>query len=381
MSTLQRLRALLVTVLLMLGGSTAVAQGASPTITVDPSAVEGISIDDGAAEAVPQPPGPIGRAIDDLVPPTGNQAIDGATSKLSGAIGNLVDGFFASLPQLVIATLVLFITFILAKLARKLVTSFAEKAKLRPNLVDLFGIMSRIAVWFAGLMIAASIVFPGFGPGQLIATAGLASIAIGFAFQDIFENFFAGILILLNFPFHAGDFIEVDGLTGKVEDITIRMTKLRQTSGELLLIPNATIFKGNVNVLTNKPKRRIELAVGIAYGEDVAKGRQVILDAVKACDTVDQSGDFPEVLASGFGASSIDFDIIWWTKSSPIETRRSRDQVIEAVKKALDDAGIEIPYPYRTLTFSPNEPDIIRAFATAGRGDTAAGQSSDDSVD
>ena len=159
------------------------------------------------------------------------------------------------------------------------------------------------------------------------------------------------------------------------------MTKLRQTSGELLLIPNATIFKGNVNVLTNKPKRRIELAVGIAYGEDVAEGQTVILEAVKACDTVDQSGNFPEVLASGFGASSIDFDIIWWTKSAPIETRRSRDQVIEAVKKALDDAGIEIPYPYRTLTFSPNEPDIIRAFATAGRGDAAAGNASDDSVD
>ena len=261
--------------LLTIGGSNALAQGDGPTITVDPAAVEGISIDDGPGSNVAEPPGPIGRAINDLVPPRpGTRRWTARPASSPEPSADLVDGFSASLPQLVIGTLVLFVTFLLAELARKLVTSFAERAKLRPNLVDLFGIMSRIAVWFAGFMIAASIVFPGFGPGQLIATAGLASIAIGFAFQDIFENFFAGILILLNFPFHAGDFIEVDGLTGKVEDITIRMTKLRQTSGELLLIPNATIFKGNVNVLTNKPKRRIELAVGIAYGEDVAKGRQ-----------------------------------------------------------------------------------------------------------
>ena len=368
------LRTLLLTIVcLMAGGgnSAAFAQGGSPTITVDPTAVEGISIET-PEDTAPEPPGPIGRALNEVIPKTGNDGVDGATSKLSEAVSGLIEGAIAALPQLIIGTIVLVLTFLLAGLARRIVTRLAEKAKLRPNLVDLFGIMARIAVWFAGVMIAASIVFPGFGPGQLIATAGLASIAIGFAFQDIFENFFAGILILLNFPFHAGDFIEVDGLTGKVEDITIRMTKLRQTSGELLLIPNATIFKGNVNVLTNKPKRRIELAVGIAYGEDVGEGRQVILDAVKACDTVDQSGDFPEVLASGFGASSIDFDVIWWTKSSPIATRRSRDQVIEAVKKALDNAGIEIPYPYRTLTFSPNEPDIIRAFATAGRGDADA---------
>lgn len=362
--------------LTLLAGFPAAAQDYGPTITVDPAAVEGISIDAPTEAAVPEPPGPIGRVINNAVPETGNVAVDGATSKLSAAIGGMIDGFIGVLPQLVIASVVLFVTFLLARLARRLVTGFAERAKLRPNLVDLFGIMSRIAVWFAGIMIAASIVFPGFGPGQLIATAGLASIAIGFAFQDIFENFFAGILILLNFPFHAGDFIEVDGVTGKVEDITIRMTKLRQTTGELVLIPNATIFKGNVTVLTNRPKRRMELAVGIAYGEDVAEGRRVILDAVKNCDTVDASGASPEVLASGFGASSIDFDIIWWTKSAPIDFRRSRDQVIEAVKKALDDAGIEIPYPYRTLTFSKNEPDIIRALARGGKesaGDASGG--------
>jgi len=320
-----------------------------------------------------EPTGLVGDAISDVVPETGNAAVDAATSKLSSAVGGMIDAFIGMLPNLVIAALVLVFTWFMAGVVRKLVKGFATRAKMRPNLVDLFIIMSRIGVWFLGFMIAASIVFPGFGPGQLIATAGLASIAIGFAFQDIFENFFAGILILMNFPFHAKDYIEVEGITGQVEDITVRMTKLRQASGELVLIPNATIFKGNVTVLTNRPRRCVELAVGIAYGEDVAEGRKVILEAVKGCDTVDTSNAPPQVLATAFGASSIDFDIIWWTGNTPIDARRSRDQVVEAVKKALDDAGIEIPYPHRTLTVSSNEPGINRALAHATRGAEDAG--------
>jgi len=346
------------------------AQGDGPTVTVDPAAVEGVSVDspDEGGGEIPEPSGPIGKAIEGVVPETGNAAIDTATNKLSSSVGGLTEAFIAMLPQLIIGLLVVIATWLLARLATRLATHLGQKAHLRPNLIDLFGIFARILVWFLGLMIAASIVFPGFGPGQILAGAGLASIAIGLAFQDIFENFFAGILILLNFPFKAGDFIEVDGVTGKVEDIAIRMTMLRQTDGQLVLIPNSTIYKHKVTVLTSKKSRRLHLAVGIAYGEDLAGGRALILDAVKGCDSVDASDQDPEVLAAGFGASSIDFDVIWWTRSAPIDARRSTDQVVEAIKKALDDAGVEIPYPYRTLTVSPNEPDIIRALKTAGRG-------------
>jgi len=123
-----------------------------------------------------------------------------------------------------------------------------------------------------------------------------------------------------------------------------------------------------VTVLTNRPKRCVELAVGIAYGEDVAKGRAVILEAVRGCDTVDTDKAPPQVLATAFGASSIDFDILGWTGNPLIDARRRRDQVIEAVKKALDAAGIEIPYPHRTLTVSANEPGINAALAGAPRG-------------
>lgn len=352
---------------------------AKPVIQIDTAASDGITVvtSDAAADE-PKARGAIGETLDDLVPQTGNESVDASVNTLTDAVAGLADGFLAMLPQLVIAVLVIIVIAFLVKLIDSLALKLFRRARLKESLRDLFRIALRIAVWFVGFMVAAGIIFPGFGFAQLIATAGLASIAIGFAFQNIFENFFAGILILLSFPFENGDFIEVDGLMGRVEDVEVRMTKLRRTSGELVLVPNSTIFKSNVTVLTDRPHRRLELAVGIAYGEDVAAGRKVILDAVNSCDTIRKDAK-PEVLATAFGASSIDFDVIWWADSRPLDARRSRDQVVEAIKKALDDAGIEIPYPYRTLTFSKNEPDIINA--VAGRLGSGGGERADQNRD
>ena len=341
------------------------------TIQIDPDA----NPDDGIEFVLPdqEPEQPeadktISNKLNEIVPDTGNESVDGAVATLNDAIGGLVQGFFAILPQLVIATLVLVITGFLVRLIDKFAGHIFTKARIKSSLRDLFRIFVRTGVWFVAFMVAAGIIFPGFGFSNLVATAGLASIAVGFAFQDIFANFFAGILILWRFPFENGDFIEVDGISGRVEDVEIRMTLIRQTDGDLVLVPNSTIFQNNVTIFTNRPTRRVELAVGIAYGEDVAEGRKIILEAVKSCETVKPTPS-PEVLATAFGASSIDFDVLWYTGNKPIEERRSRNEVIEAIKKALDEAGIEIPYPYRTLTFSKNEPDIIQAVAgRMGRG-------------
>ena len=360
------------------GGAAEVDAGASGvTLELDPSAMEGVSVIDAADDGptmAEEPMGPVAEAMEEAIPATGVEAVDSATGTLSRSIGGLVDSTVSYLPQLVIALLVLVATGFLAALATKLLRKSLGRAHLRPSLRDLIVMAARILIWFAGLMLAAGIVFPSFGFGNLVATAGLASIAIGFAFQDIFENFFAGVLILWSFPFEEGDFIHVpsEDLIGKVEHIEIRMTHLRRTTGELVLVPNATIYKNTIEVFTSQPKRRITVMCGIAYGEDVAEGRRVMREAVATCDTV-VDPDAIEVYAQAFGASSIDFEVTWWAKPTPRDQRVSRDQVVEAVKKALDDAGIEIPYPYRTLTFSKNEPDIIAA--VAGRSGGSGGAS------
>ncbi len=256
-------------------------------------------------------------------------------------------------PNLLAAVLLLVLTWLAAKLVRRVAARFLPADNNRRSLRIAIRKLLSLAVWVGGIALTAVVLFPSIKPSSLIAGLGLGSVAVGFAFKDIFENFFAGMLILFRQPFQIGDFVEVEGIEGKVEDITIRDTLVRQTDGQPVVIPNSMLFKNPVTVRTDNDVRRVRLLCGVAYGEDIDKARKIIADAVSSRDSV--RSDRPiQVFASEFGASSVDFEITWWTGSEPVDVRRSRDEVIAAIKKALDDAGIEIPFPYRTLTF--NEP-------------------------
>ena len=149
--------------------------------------------------------------------------------------------------------------------------------------------LTRIGVWLIGLLVTATILFPNLTPTKALAGLGIGSIAVGLAFKDIFENFLAGILILIREPMRIGDDISCEGVTGRVEKITIRDTYIRKRSGELVLAPNSFLFKNPIEVLTDLPLRRIELVVGVGYGEDVDAARNVILGAFDGLESVDRS--------------------------------------------------------------------------------------------
>lgn len=265
-------------------------------------------------------------------------------------VSSIWKDFLAHLPLIGAGVLVLVGTAVIAKLFDAVSRRLLAKTRLRESLQALLERILYITIWAIGLIVSAMVVLPGLTPTKALAGLGLSSIAIGFAFKDIFENFFAGILILWRFPFEVDDFIECDSIRGRVEDITVRNTLIRRTSGELVVVPNATIFKNPVDVLTNRNVRRVTILCGVAYGEDIDEARSVIESALDKCESVDTSQPV-QVFAHEFGSSSIDFELAWWTDPTPLGYRRSRDEVITQVKRALDDAGIEIPFPYRTLTF------------------------------
>ena len=266
-----------------------------------------------------------------------------------------VNGLYAAsielLPRLAIAVAVLILTGIVVWIVRKIVGSAARRARLRPSLRELCELVAKIVVWVLGIMVAAVIIFPGLTPASMLAGLGLGSVAIGFAFKDIFENFLAGILILLRNSMRIGDFIECEDIEGKIERIRLRESHIRQTDGQLAITPNAYLFKNPVIVRTDLDKRRTTVICGVAYGEDVDTARDVIRQAVQSCESVEQEKHEVQIFAQEFADSSINFEVTWWTGSKPVDVRRSRDEVVAAVKRALDDNGIEIPFPYRTLTF------------------------------
>ncbi len=266
------------------------------------------------------------------------------------SIFDLWTGLLESLPLLFAGVIIFVFTWITAKLVDRVLSRALRDSWFKRGFKDLLLQMATVFVWVAGLTVTAVIVFPGLTPAKVLAALGIGSIALGFAFKDIVENFLAGILILWRFPFDPGDFIRWGDIEGKVEEITIRMTLIRKSDGVLVVLPNATLFKEPVDVLTDRDSRRVTVICGIAYGEDVDEARTVIQNAVESCDT--RAADQPvQIFAQEFADSSINFEVTWWCGSTPADVRRSRDQVVAAVKRALDEAGIEIPFPYRTLTF------------------------------
>lgn len=255
----------------------------------------------------------------------------------------------ALIPNVIAGVVVVVLTMLLAWAVGRGVRRMMRRSRARPSLVDAMGKLAKTLIWVFGLLVTATIIFPNLSPSGLLAGLGIGSLAIGLAFKDIFENFLAGFLILLRKPMRIGDDIECEGVSGRVEEITIRDTFIRKRSGELILVPNSFLFSNPLKILTDQPLRRIEVVVGIAYGEQVGPAREVIQKAVEGLGTV---ADRPvQVFAHAFNSSSIDFAVRWWTESAPINEHRSRDEVVEAIKSALDEAGIEIPFPYRTLTF------------------------------
>lgn len=261
-------------------------------------------------------------------------------------------------PQLLISLFILLMTYFFAKLAKNITKRILTKTKLRPSLVNLMVLFSSLGIWVFGLMVASIIAFPSLTPAKMLAGLGIGSVAIGFAFKDIFENFLAGIIILLRREMRINDFISCQGFEGTVEEILVRETHIRETDGELVILPNSLLFKNPLTIRTDIDQRRTTIICGIGYGENVDDARAVIKTAVSACKTVISDGRPVEVFANEFADSSINFEVSWWTGSKPLDIRVSKDEVVAAIKLALDDAGIEIPFPYRTLTF--NQPISIK---------------------
>lgn len=274
---------------------------------------------------------------------------------LDDQIQAMIQTAVQSIPALTIGTALLALTWVSSKFASRMASRLIGRTELRASLKNLFTTLVRLGIWLTGLFVVAVVIFPGLKPSSLIAGLGVGTVAIGFAFQDIFENFFAGVLIMLRDKMRIGDTIVVDAITGTVEHITLRETHIRSFSGELTIVPNATVFKTSVEIWTDEPLRGFNIEVGVSYDTDLDHAARVIRAAVEGCELVDQKEPI-QVLANGFGSSSMDFLVRWWAPSSGPDTVLNRDEVIRSIKRALDKAEIEIPFPYITHTFKERVP-------------------------
>ncbi|MGB3298094.1 MAG: mechanosensitive ion channel family protein [Phormidesmis sp.] len=273
-----------------------------------------------------------------------NSLIEEVRAKLIALVG---DGVFI-LPRFAFALIILLLTRSAARLVQRAARKVAGRALKSISLRSLLVQTSYAATWVLGILLACIVAFPDVGVGDLIGLLGLGSVAIGFAFQDIFKNFLSGILLLLQEPFSIGDQIIVNDYEGTVEEIALRATKIRTYKGELVVVPNSIVFTSPIKVMTGRSYRRTDLAIGVDYSTPLPEAVSTLL---KAAETVEEVRSNPsiEVDIVGFGDSSIDLVVRYWTNSEQKSVRRIMTQMMIALKYACDEAHISIPYPIRTI--------------------------------
>ena len=262
-----------------------------------------------------------------------------------------VNGGIAMLPNLLLATLIVLVAVAAGRLSRrltkKLLASFSDNASIN----SLVSTLVHIGVLAVGLFVALGVLRLDKTVTSLLAGAGIVGLALGFAFQDIAANFIAGVIMAVRKPIALGDVIESNGHFGTVTTINLRSTELRTPQGQMVLVPNKDVFQQSLVNYSVVGQRRVDLAVGVSYGDDLAKVREVTLAAVRGVANVLQDPPV-ELWYTGFGDSSINFEVCYWVDyERQAQYRAAVSDGVMAIKRAFDEHDITIPFPIRTLDF------------------------------
>ena len=271
---------------------------------------------------------------------------------------HLLQQMISRIPYLIVASLVFVIFWVLSIFFKKAVTRILGSRKHHQNLVTVFRRVGSALILFLGFMVAMIIAVPSFTPGKLISALGIGSVAIGFAFKDIFQNLLSGILLLLSEPFRIGDQIISGNFEGTVEDIQIRATTIRTYDGRKVVIPNSQLYTSTMTVNTAYSQRRLEFDGGIGYENNIIDAQRVILSVLKAAPTVSKLAE-PSVIATALADSSVVLRVRWFIDDGTQTNRvASINEVIILVKEALEKANISIPFPVTTL--DTNHPLLVK---------------------
>jgi len=208
-------------------------------------------------------------------------------------------------------------------------------------------VSGKLIFWPLALIIAVSVLRElGFSLAPLLGAAGILGIALGFASQTSVSNIISGFFLLGEEPFKVGDVIQVGDVEGIVLTIDMLSVKIRTFDNKMVRIPNESLVKSQFTNVTHFPIRRVDITVGVAYKEDLARVRKVLLDVARTNPNVLMEPE-PLVIFLGYGSSSIDFKFgVWARRESFLAVKNA---IAEEVKKRFDEEGIEIPFPHVSL--------------------------------
>ncbi|MDB6454814.1 mechanosensitive ion channel family protein [Falsirhodobacter sp. 20TX0035] len=282
-------------------------------------------------------------------PDTMEEAVTVDPAFVFSKIEDWIIGLQTMLPNIVVASVLIAFFVIVGFVVSRGVRNWAAHGH-RENLGDVLGSFLKWVIILLGVLLGLTIVIPSLRPGDLIAGLGIGSVAIGFAFKDILQNWLAGLLLLLGQPFRPGDQIIVNGYEGTVKRIETRATILTTYDGRDAIIPNSDVYSTAVTVNTAHETRRSDYDVGIGYGDDIVHAREVILKCFEGLETV-EAKPAPEVLVWDLASSTVNLRVRWWTHSKRTDVVHVKAVLLERIKYALDEAGIDMAFPTQVVLF------------------------------
>ena len=238
--------------------------------------------------------------------------------------------------------------FIIGRWVAKIVAGLLNRLMKRGGMDDMLRKFLRNIIYalLLAFVVIAAISALGIQTASLVAVIGAAGLAVGLALQGSLSNFAAGVLMIIFRPYKIGDLVQVAGTEGFVEEVDVFTTTLRTPDKTKIIIPNGQIMNDQITNYTESEHRRLDLVVGIGYGDDIDKARRVLLDAGSQSKYV-LDAPKPSVTVAELGDSSVNLAVRPWIKSETYAP--ASHEVTERIKKALDAAGISIPFPQRDV--------------------------------
>ncbi len=279
------------------------------------------------------------------------------TARLGPAMDNAIERLqlLASyLPLLVVSLVVVFLFWMLARLVGRFDRLF-DRIKINRFGRDLLKQAVQVAVLLTGILIALEIMDATALVGAVLGAAGIAGLAIGFAFKDLVENYISSILLSIRQPFNPDDHVVIDDQEGKVVRLTSRATILMTLDGNHLRIPNSQVFKATILNYSRNPLRRFSFGIGLGVNEDMKGAQALGLEALTATPgVVDEPGSLS--LIEELGDSNVLLRFYGWVDQRSASFGKVRGNAIRRVKTALENAGMDLPEPiYRVHLLQPAE--------------------------
>ncbi|AFM04243.1 small-conductance mechanosensitive channel [Bernardetia litoralis DSM 6794] len=226
-------------------------------------------------------------------------------------------------------------------IAKKALKKSVPDVALANFLSSIIGVLLKVLLF----IVVASIV--GIDTTSFAAIIGAAGLAIGLALQGSLSNFAGGVLILLLKPYKIGEFIEAKGMLGVVKEIQVFYTLINTTDNKLVIIPNGELSNSPIINYSREPIRRVDITIGIGYGDDIRTAKDIMLKTAAAHSLVLKGDNAPAVLVGSLGDSSVNIILRAWANTDDYWT--VHNDLIEELKYKMDEAKIEIPFPQRTV--------------------------------